>query len=220
MTPIIYTHGAGDAARCGVGSSATGVMRYPADHKEATRSRIVDAASKRFRCEGISGVGVASLMSELGLTHGGFYGHFASKEDLAIEATVAALEGTYERLAKAGEAAADPLEGVVREYIEASHRDDPATGCAFALLAPEMARRPAKGRKAFALALQRFIALIADALPARLPAAERVQRATAIFGLMMGVLQIARISVDRKAAAGILEAGVQAALALARSPRA
>jgi len=193
-------------------------MRYTTDHKEATRARIVDVASKRFRCEGISGVGVASLMSELGLTHGGFYGHFTSKEDLAVEATLKALEGTYARLEKARESSPDGLEGMVREYIESSHRDDPATGCAFPLLAPEMARRPANGRKSFALALKRFIDLIADTLPGDLPAAQRTQRATAIFGLMMGVLQIARISVDRKAAAGILEGGVQAALALARAP--
>jgi TetR/AcrR family transcriptional repressor of nem operon len=194
-------------------------MRYDADHKEATRSRILDVASKRFRCDGISGVGVASLMGEVGLTHGGFYGHFPSKEDLVTEATLKALEGTYARLANARDSSPGGLEGIVREYIEASHRDDPATGCAFPLLAPEMARRSAKGRKPFAKVLQRFVSLIAATLPADLPESERTERATAIFGLMMGVLQIARISVDAKAAPGILEGGIQAALALGRSPR-
>jgi len=192
-------------------------MRYAADHKELTRSRILDVASRRFRCEGMAAVGVASLMSELGLTHGGFYGHFPSKEELVTEATLSALDQTYSRLERARDASPDGLEGIVREYIEASHRDDPATGCAFALMAPDMARRSSRSRKPFAKALQRFIALVAANLPAGLPEPVRHQRATAIFGLMMGVIQIARVSVDPKAAAGILEGGIQAALALGRS---
>jgi TetR/AcrR family transcriptional regulator, transcriptional repressor for nem operon len=193
-------------------------MRYDAEHKQATRSRILDAASKRFRCEGVSSVGVASLMREVGLTHGGFYGHFPSKEDLVVEATLTALEGTYARLENARDSVPGGLEGIVREYLGASHRDDPATGCAFPLLAPDIARRTAKGRRPFAKALQRFVALIAATLPRDLPESKRTDRATAIFGLMMGVLQMARISIDAKAAADILEGGVQSALALARSP--
>ncbi len=190
-------------------------MRYQADHKDFTRTRILDAASKRFRSEGIASVGVQTLMKDAGLTHGGFYVHFSSKEDLATEAMLTALEGTYARLVDARNSSLGGLEGILREYMGVDHINDPSTACAYSLLAPEMSRRPLKGRRAFAKELQRFIDLVAATLPAALTPEIRVERATAIFGLMMGTVQMARIATDAKSASAILASGIQAALMLA-----
>src|SRR5476649_2238364 len=115
-------------------------MRYAKGHKEATRKQIARIASGRFRRDGIEAVGVAGLMAGAGLTHGGFYSHFSSKEELVCAANSDALHASRAELAKAG--ARDGLAGIVRAYMKPAHRDRPERGCAFAALTSEIARRP------------------------------------------------------------------------------
>src|SRR5471032_858819 len=113
-------------------------MRYAKGHKEATRKQIARIASGRFRRDGVEAVGVASLMADAGLTHGGFYSHFASKEALVREANADALGKSRAALARA--AARDGVEGIIRVYMRPSHRDAPERGCAFAALTSDIAR--------------------------------------------------------------------------------
>ena len=135
-------------------------------HKADTHKRVVEIAARRFRSDGIDGVGVASLMADAGLTHGGFYAHFASKEALVKEALIAALASSsvFARDA-AGEAAPLDLRAYIGSYLSPAHRDGAATGCALAALAPEIARRPRATRNAFGKTARRLVERIASGSP-------------------------------------------------------
>src|SRR5258706_726661 len=115
-------------------------MRYAPEHNEATRERIVEAASRLFREHGIAAVGLAKIMAEAELTVGTFYTHFKSKEALVREALVQALRARDVELARMlGEG---DLELALRAYLSPEHRDAPGTGCPTAALASEVARHP------------------------------------------------------------------------------
>ncbi|WP_158813420.1 TetR/AcrR family transcriptional regulator [Methylocapsa sp. S129] len=189
-------------------------MRYEKGHKDATRKHIVKVASERFRRDGVEAVGVAGLMADAGLTHGGFYSHFASKEELVRAATVDALEGGRAQLARA--AIDGGLEGIVRAYLRPAHRDASARGCAFAALTPEIARHPRATRATFTGEFKAHVDLIASHLPEK-DAGENQRAALAIFSLMMGALQLARAVVDKDLSDRILQSGTDAALALANA---
>ena len=102
-------------------------MRYTSNHKAETRQRIIGEAARRFRKDGIEGTGLVPLMKALGLTHGGFYAHFESKDALVQASLEAAAEQTLERWQAPADAA--PARAVVDHYLSAEHRDEPAEGC-------------------------------------------------------------------------------------------
>jgi TetR/AcrR family transcriptional regulator, transcriptional repressor for nem operon len=191
-------------------------MRYEKGHKDQTRKRVVDVAAARFRAQGIEGTGVAGLMADAGLTHGGFYAHFKSKDDLVREALSAAHARSQEIwTAEANEArkrGESGLEAIVRRYLRTAHRDRLETGCSIAALAPEVARNDSKIRKIMAQAADQTIATIA----AELPGENARDTACAIFALMIGTLQLARVTTDRARSEEILRSGQEAALRLAR----
>jgi TetR/AcrR family transcriptional repressor of nem operon len=191
-------------------------LRYGEGHKGATRKRIVDVAARRFRKEGAEAVGIAGLMGEAGLTHGGFYGHFDSKEELFRDAVAHALDQTLARLTKRAAADAGGLEAIVRDYLAAWHVKCPERGCAAAALAPEIGRHPRATRAAFEGRLAGFIELIAGQLSGD-DRQSRRRRAIAILGLIMGTLQLARAVADKTLSGQIRECGIRAALALGRS---
>src|SRR3954466_4579107 len=113
-------------------------MRYAAEHNDATRERVLEAASRLFREHGIAAVGLAKIMGEADLTVGTFYTHFKSKEALLRETLIRALDGRHEEVEFALEGA--DLEAVIRAYLSPEHRDESATGCPVAALASEVAR--------------------------------------------------------------------------------
>jgi TetR/AcrR family transcriptional regulator, transcriptional repressor for nem operon len=195
-------------------------VRYEKGRKEETRRRVVEAASRRFRRDGIEGTGVAGLMADAGLTHGGFYAHFPSKDDLLRETLVAALTETWTHLASEAKRARargeDGLEAIVRRYLRAAHRDRPEAGCAVAALASEISRHDANTRDVLAKAIRTIVSVIADELPAARTRQEAEETAHAIFGLMVGTLQIARITRRPVESEAILAAGREAALGLSR----
>ncbi|WP_046868182.1 TetR/AcrR family transcriptional regulator [Microvirga massiliensis] len=195
-------------------------MRYEKGRKEETRRRVVEVASRRFRRDGIEGTGVAGLMADAGLTHGGFYAHFGSKDDLVREALAdahARSRDTWLAEVKAArERGENGLEAIVRRYLRTAHRDRPEAGCSVAALAPEVARNKPKTREVMARAASDLVAIIASELPSSLPEEKARQTAYAIFGLMLGTLQLARVTTDKAAAEAILQAGQEAALRLAR----
>src|SRR5215216_3836762 len=123
-------------------------MRYGKDQKRATRQRIVEAAGRRFKQDGIDGSGVATVMSDAGLTNGAFYGHFTSKEDLVANVLADQLRTQRHRFdAQPPDRAG--LEAIIRAYLSPQHRDQCADGCPSAALLDEIARRPPATRQVF-----------------------------------------------------------------------
>src|SRR5947209_4233533 len=187
-------------------------MRYGKDQKQATRQRILEAAGRRFKQDGIDGAGVATLMSDAGLTNGAFYAHFASKEDLVAN-TLADQLRTQRQTLDAESPDRAGLEAFVRSYLSAQHRDRCADGCPSAALLDEIARRPAATRKIFTAELMRVIDDIALRLnPADVGAART--DALTVFGLMVGTLQLSRALADRDLSDRLLDRGVETALSL------
>jgi TetR/AcrR family transcriptional repressor of nem operon len=187
-------------------------MRYGKDHKQATRQRIVEAAGRRFKQDGIDGAGVAAVMSDAGLTNGAFYGHFSSKEDLVANVLADQLRAQRQGLdAHASDRAG--LEAFVRSYLSPEHRDQCADGCPSAALLDEIARRPAATRQVFSDELMAEIDDIASRLdPTDIDAAQT--DALTVFGLMIGTLQLARALTDRDLSDQLLACGVETALKL------
>src|SRR5215471_12251473 len=169
-------------------------MRYSKEHKQETHARIVKRAATRLREKGAHGIGVADLMKDAGLTHGGFYAHFDSREALVIEAFNYAMDRATERWRKvtAEVAPEKRLSTIVDGYLSATHRDDPGQGCAVPALGAEIARESPKTRKAFALKLDQMIDMIADQIP-DLPRKAARKQASATLATMMGSMVLSRI---------------------------
>ena len=195
-------------------------MRYEKGHKEQTRKRVLDVAAARFRAQGIEATGVAGLMADAGLTHGGFYAHFKSKDDLVRAAIAEAHARSRETWASevkvAKERGEDGLETIVRRYLRTAHRDRPEAGCSVAALAQEIARNERQTRDVMAQAADEMAAIIASELPASVPDEKARETAYAIFALLIGTLQLARVTTDKALSEAILQSGQDAALRLAR----
>jgi AcrR family transcriptional regulator len=188
-------------------------MRYAPEHNDATRERILEAASRLFREHGIAAVGLAKIMAEAGLTVGTFYTHFKSKEALLRQALLRSLDARHAELER-GLQGAD-LETVVRAYLSAEHRDAAGMGCPVAALASEVARHPRATRNTFAAHNAPSLDALAAWLSSRQGKAVERADAAAFLGLLAGTLQLARATPDRAESDAILEAGVRAALRLA-----
>ena len=188
-------------------------MRYSREHKLETHARIVKRASVRLREKGAHGVGVADLMKDAGLTHGGFYAHFDSREALVIEAFAYAMDRSTERWRKLSEQTPPDkrFAAIVNAYLSAVHRDDPGHGCAVPSLGSEIARESPKTRKAFAAKLEQMIGMLAEQIPGLPPKAARKQ-AMAALGTMMGTLVMARIAGNGELSDEILAAGRESVL--------
>ncbi len=188
------------------------VMRYGKDQKQATRQRIVEAAGRRFKKDGIDGAGVAAVMSDAGLTNGAFYAHFASKEDLVANVLADQLRGQRQNLdAEAADRAG--LEAFIRAYLSPEHRDQTADGCPSAALLDEIVRRSVATRQVFTDGLMAEIDDIASRLETTDIEAARIDALTA-FGLMVGTLQLARALTDRDLSDQLLARGVETTLKL------
>jgi len=189
-------------------------MRFEKGHKAATRRHLLEVASKCIRRDGAVAAGIAGIMSEAGLTNGAFYAHFDSKDALVREALASALADQQHRLEEAQREGLD-LEGAIRGYLNPAHLADPASGCPSAALLPEIARQPGRTRRTYEEGLRSYVSALAALLPDP-SSATSLRRATTIFALMVGTLQLARAVPDAAQAKRILEEGVEAALCLAR----
>src|ERR1700709_2757417 len=195
-------------------------MRYSREHKLETHARIVKKASVQLREKGAHGVGVADLMKDAGLTHGGFYAHFDSREALVVEAFAHAMDRSTERWRRIGEATAPEqrLAIMVDSYLTPLHRDDPGHGCAIPTLGAEIARESPKTRKAFAAKLEQMIEMMAAQIP-DVPRKAARKQATAAIATMMGTLVMARVAGTGEFSEEILGAGREAVLARADKPK-
>lgn len=175
-------------------------MRVSREQAAQNRRRIVDAAARLFRDKGFDGVGVDAIMKSAGLTHGGFYGHFESKEALAAEASAAAL-----RANAAHQAGAASLSALVGDYLSERHRTDRANGCAVAALGADIGRQGAVLRRTFTASVRAQVERIGSFLKHGTPATRR-RRALATYAGMVGALTLARAVDDPDFAQEILAA--------------
>jgi TetR/AcrR family transcriptional repressor of nem operon len=196
------------------------MMRYSREHKLETHARIVKRASVRLRERGAHGIGVADLMKDAGLTHGGFYAHFDSREALVIEAFAYAMDRSNERWRKLAEQAPPDrrLASIVEQYLTPVHRDDPGHGCAVPTLGAEIARESPKTRKAFAAKLEQMIVLLAEQIP-DVPRSTARKQAIATLATMMGSMVLARVAGQGAFSDEILAAGRDAVVERAKPPR-
>lgn len=178
-------------------------MRKSRAEAAETRGRIVTAAAGAFRAHGIVATGLADLMKAAGLTHGGFYKHFRSKDQVVAEACAEAMRTLLAQLD-----AAPSLGGAVRTYLSPRHRDDPASGCPLAALGSELARSDEKTRAAATEGFLKLVAILAEKSGAVPPAAAR-RRALAAVSTMIGAVTMSRVVTDAKLSAEILRAAEQ-----------
>jgi TetR/AcrR family transcriptional repressor of nem operon len=191
-------------------------MRYPSDHKLATRRRILEAASAAFREKGVAATGVDEVMRRAGLTHGGFYAHFRNKNELIAEACATGFEMGQENLARI---AALPTQRervrlLVASYLSAHHRDNRAGGCLVAALGFEASRPGGRARRGYAEALQLHRARLAAALRLHEDPVENDRLTTSLLSLLVGALILARSLPDEEASRQVLAQTRTTALAL------
>jgi TetR/AcrR family transcriptional repressor of nem operon len=181
-----------------------GHMGYSKAQKARTHKRIVAIASKRFREKGLAGFGIAELMKEAGLTVGGFYKHFDSRDHLVAEAVDSAFGG-WKRRVEAAKSSGPPVsyEKLIDEYLNETHRDNPGTGCAFSALAPEIARSDKRTRAFTSEQVRNDIQLIAALHPAKDKRTAR-SRAILTFSALVGAMSLARAVSDEALSREIL----------------
>lgn len=167
------------------------MVRYPRGHKERTREQIVETAARAFREEGVSGVGIGELMGRAGLTHGGFYAHFPSKDALVAEACGRAVDQTWAQMRDLVSQAppGEELAAFIRAYVSRTHRDDPGGGCMMPSMGGEMARQEPDVRAAFTAQVRRVLENIQALMP---PAPDREDRALTLLSGMAGAVLLSR----------------------------
>jgi TetR/AcrR family transcriptional repressor of nem operon len=172
-------------------------MRYEPEHKTRTRDRIVRNAARKLRAEGLSGPGVASVMKASGLTVGGFYKHFRSKDDLLADAIEEGFSESSEKIYSSLQNVPreDRWKALIRMYLSPEHCDHPDSGCPVAALAPEMARAKLGVRKRISGLIQDRAKRWVEFMPGR-TAAERERNCVLIFTAMLGAVSVARILTD------------------------
>jgi TetR/AcrR family transcriptional repressor of nem operon len=180
-------------------------MRYDAEHKSKTRQRVLKEAAKAIRAEGPHQISVASVMAEAGLTHGGFYAHFASKDDLvaaAIDQMFA--EGVSRIVLEIGaRPPAEALSAYIDFYLSAAHRDSRATGCPMPFLVADLPRLTDHARERFAAGVAGLRGRLAGQL-ALLGHAESEAEASSMISELVGALSLARAEPDRARSDAIL----------------
>lgn len=186
------------------------MARYPKEQRAQTREQIVTAASRAFRAEGVAEVSIPTLMGRLGLTHGGFYAHFDSKDALAAEACARPLLKRSQELAEMPPGAAS-LQQVITAYVSPQKRDNPAEGCPLPSLSGELSRANPDVRHAFTEAMQSYLDRLAALLPPEI--AERGDdQELALAASMVGAVLLARAVDDPDLSDRILAASREFAI--------
>jgi TetR/AcrR family transcriptional repressor of nem operon len=181
-------------------------MRVSREQAAENRERILAVAAKLFREKGFDGSGVADLMGAAGLTHGGFYGHFASKEDLAAQACARTFARSVEAWGRsAGQGPRGALAAIAASYLSVKHRDHPGGGCLLAALGTDVARQGPSVRRVVTEGLLGLIGLLARVVPGRSAAARR-ERALVTMASLVGALVLARAVDDETLSEEILQA--------------
>lgn len=182
-------------------------MRYDPEHRQRTREKVVHEAAAAIRKHGPDRIGVASLMAKVGLTHGGFYAHFKSKDELVAEAISYMFDDRYAVFQKSMEdvAPARGLAAYVDRYLTLRHRDQPEKGCPLPSLSGDLARMPMAARKRFEEGTRRLTDSIADTLRAmKRPHPQAL--AASMLSEMVGAMALARALSNNERSEEILDA--------------
>ncbi|MFC5582332.1 TetR/AcrR family transcriptional regulator [Rhodanobacter glycinis] len=182
-------------------------MRYDTEHKQKTRATVLQAAAKAIRADGPDRVGVAGVMAEAGLTHGGFYAHFKSKDELVAAAIGQMFEDARARLEHdtAGRSPAEGLAAYIDFYLSKKHRDARSFGCPMAALASDVPRLADPAREQFVTGVRQSTIRLGEKL-AGLGHAAAEAEARSMMAELIGALSLARIETDAKRSDAILAA--------------
>lgn len=182
-------------------------MRYDTEHKQKTRAKVLQVAARAIRADGPERVGVAGVMAEAGLTHGGFYAHFKSKDELIAAAIGSMFEESRARMVRETEGRS-PTAGLLAYidfYLSAKHRDARGGGCPIAALASDLPRLTAPSREEFAAGVRYLASSLGEKL-ALLGHADAQDEGRSMVAELVGALSLARIEPDRQRSDAILAA--------------
>ena len=185
-------------------------MRKSKQEAARTRERIVEAAAAEFREHGIAATGLAELMAAAGLTHGGFYRHFDSKDQLIEEACAEAIATMMDRLASAASQRSGRagLKAATTAYLSTQHRDNPRDGCPLAALGSELVRAEPQARAVATAGFLKMIDILAGQFDQAKPSEAR-KRAMAAASTLIGALTMSRIVNDKALSESILRSAVE-----------
>jgi TetR/AcrR family transcriptional repressor of nem operon len=183
-------------------------MRYSPEHKAHNHENILSVAARSFREHGADSSGIGTVMKKVGLTKGGFYRHFKSKDDLFVEAVARALDETGRGMVEVAKAAPEgqALRAIIERYLSTGHANSPGTGCVRAALGPELSRKPIAVRRRIEALLEGYRERILPFMPGETQAEKRA-KIRLLFPSMAGVLMMVRvISIPEKREQYLMEA--------------
>ncbi|MCZ7449246.1 TetR/AcrR family transcriptional regulator [Agrobacterium rhizogenes] len=183
-------------------------MRVSRVQAEENRERVINVASRLFREHGFDGIGLKDLMKGAGLTQGGFYKQFASKDDLAALASRRALESATRRWSDAAADTSDPLESIIRFYLSKDHSGEKAEGCPLVALGSDAARQTAEVRRPFEDGIRAHFEVLEELIGEGDDIA-RSEKAMAILSTMVGAVTLSRIIEDEALSTGVLDAAAR-----------
>jgi TetR/AcrR family transcriptional regulator, transcriptional repressor for nem operon len=180
-------------------------MRYRPEHRVQIHQKIVKDASRRLRAEGLTGAAVSTVMRDAGLTHGGFYKHFESKDELLVESLRNAFRELADSLAQVARESepGTAWKAIVRTYLSAEHCEHPEWGCPLAALAPELARADGPMKAEIVEEMEKYKKRMLPFMPGR-RTADKERAFVAIISTMLGAMAVARILPDRAQRAKVL----------------
>ena len=172
-------------------------MRYPPEHKAQNHENILSVAARSFREHGGDTSGIGTVMKKVGLTKGGFYRHFKSKDDLFVEAVARALDETGRGMVEVAKSAPEgqALRAIIERYLSTGHANSTGTGCVRAALGPELARKPVAVRRRIETLLEAYRERFLPFMPGH-TLQEKQAKIRLLFPSLAGVLMMARVSPD------------------------
>ena len=173
------------------------IMRYSIEHKAQNHEKILSLAARSFREHGGDSSGIGTVMKKVGLTKGGFYRHFRSKDDLFVEAVARALDEMGRGVMEATRSVAEgqALRVIIERYLSARHANSPGSGCVLSALGPELARKPLSVRKRIEALLEAYRERLLPFIPGQ-TREEKLTKCRLLFPSMAGVLMMARVVSD------------------------
>ncbi|APO76001.1 TetR family transcriptional regulator protein [Rhizobium etli 8C-3] len=180
-------------------------MRVSRAQAEANREAVINAASRLFRERGFDGIGLKDLMKGAGLTQGGFYKQFESKDDLVAQASRRAMESATRRWSSVAASSSDPLEAIIGFYLSQGHQQEKADGCPLVALGSDAARQSEEVRVPFQDGIEAHLQVLDELMPTS-KGSKPYEKAMAVLSLMVGAVTISRILNDKGLSQGFLDA--------------
>src|SRR5215468_5937876 len=172
-------------------------MRYSLEHKAENHEKILSVAARSFREQGGDSSGIGSVMKKVGLTKGGFYRHFESKDDLFVEAVARAFDEMGRSMVEVAKSAPEgqALRAIIEHYLSTRHANSPGMGCVLAALGPELARKPLSVRKRIEALQEAYRERLLPFVPGQ-TREERLRKLRLLLPSMAGVLTMVRVTTD------------------------